>query len=210
MFAPSSSGSQSGPLPGTYARDWQSSGNGHYAAYSICALTTGGPAPAVDIEGSATNWPASYNGFIHYYFMVNGTPGNGQYVNVMIHSLGHASASGDATAYARCELLGHIIGAASAGPGTLNNPEWDVTLRNYPVPVGIPVEIDLYAKGSTGNTGEFQAVADPTIEIDPSFPNHEQYTLTFSANLVPEPAGAVTALLLLQPLLAQRRRRRRR
>jgi hypothetical protein len=39
-------------------------------------------------------------------------------------------------------------------------------------------------------TGEFQAIADPLIEIDPSFPYRDSFSLVFSENLVPEPSSA--------------------
>jgi hypothetical protein len=74
----------------------------------------------------------------------------------------------------------------------------DGSLRAQAVPGSIYL-VDLHASASVGNGGSASALADPLIEVDPSFPNASLYSITLSdgttnglpssSSAVPEPAS---------------------
>jgi len=90
-----------------------------------------------------------------------------------------------------------------------------VTLQRGFVPGDTLVWLNMIAQGDSGAPGDFNALIDPHIFIDPSFPFANDFAIVLSPNIitagatVPEPASA----LLLGPaavglgLLTLRRRR---
>jgi hypothetical protein len=206
--------------PETYHYDY-SDGNGTQLV--LDSVATGGSAPMLDVQGDATNASASVQGvgnnnyFIQYWFGVVGpTPPPGQLIPVIAHVRGDASVSGSgavAAAFASAEFVaGQYSQMMATASATSQGPTSDAFDTYYTISAAPNVDyqaIRLRAGGTVnvdpGLSGSFQAVADPVLEIDPSYPDKDLYTLVYSTN-VPEPSdAALSALVALSALWIGRR-----
>jgi hypothetical protein len=204
--------------PETYHYDY-SDGNGTQLV--LDSVATGGSAPMLDVQGDATNASASVQGvgnnnyFIQYWFGVVGpTPPPGHLIPVIAHVRGDASVSGSgAVAFASAEFVaGQYSQTMATASATSQGPTSDAFDTYYTISAAPNVDyqaIRLRAGGTVGVdpglSGSFQAVADPVLEIDPSYPDKNLYTLVYSTNL-PEPVGAaLSAIVALSALGVGRR-----
>jgi hypothetical protein len=198
--------------------------------YEIVATvtTSGGMRPTIDIQGNLNATGLSdFNGFlrgrasarIQYGFIVmeNSPPPMPILdVPILMHSRGHVSASGPATA----GVTALLPNFSPIGLTTVSGPQEFDRLLATTVHPGNERLIRLTAFGDVSflNEGQasFQAVVDPLIEIDPSFAFKDHYEIVFGsvhvlagpepAAPVPEPAS-VTLLVLGSLGLAYRCRR---
>jgi len=155
--------------------------------------------PAADVQASMTGCYAQTDGLARVVYSAvvrsNQDPPPATEVLVIVRIRGHASASAggnglaDATATANVSVLG-VTGDATASSSPLNAPpydEFDVT-QTVLVDVGAIFEADVYADvtlfaGGDHGQAEGQAVADPEIAVDPSFPWASSFHVEYSPNL---------------------------
>jgi hypothetical protein len=212
--------SEGGPdqhLPETYHYDFS---DGFGTQQILESVATGGSAPMLDVQGAVTNASASVeavgnnNYFIQYWYAVGPTPPPGQLIPVIAHVRGDASVIGPgASAFANAEwVAGQYVQPIATASATSQGPPSDSFDLYYTMPSAPNVDyqsVRLRAGGTVavdpGLSGSFQAVADPDVMIDPSFPAKDQYTLYFSTN-VPEPASAAFAALVALSVLGIGRR----
>lgn len=155
--------------------------------------------------GGTTQTPASVIGAVAYHYgRVNAMPGApaGATIPLRIRLLGHASASssrlgpeGESSAWAystfQCGLI-YVFSQVFANASGPTTAEYDQTIT-CDVRAGEVFECNVHASAyaqalvtfsNEHQTGEAQAVADPSVEIDPSYAFKEFFTLEFSTGLV--------------------------
>jgi hypothetical protein len=185
----------------------------------------GGAKPAADIQLSAQCFDCglvipAVSATATYYFVVDGPPNvPPRLVPTVIHVRGEVSTS--ATGFSRAVASARVnFGRLGAGQGLLgivtasardddNFPpaaEFESSRRlNLLSDVAVHF-LTFHATGSVnvgdGDSADFQAVADPQVEIDPTFPDRDLYSIRFSAGIGPgDPVAApVPATLLLMGL----------
>ena len=184
VFTPNSS------LPSDIALDFVLSGGAHLAGR---ALTTGGAAPAADVQISTFGLSGRALAQVKWEAFVTG--GSEARVVPLIFSLvGEASQTGDAHAYAESRVSergqGNFLVRATAE--AMNGTAADgysqrVTLPFFIDANGQAFEFEAIAHVSTlfSHASGAQAVADPGIFIDPLWEFANEYSITYSANLFP-------------------------
>ncbi len=194
-------------VPGATSFDIQVNDDvqGLAAQYVANARTSGGMRPQADVQGHLswnTSKPQSEfavvsllaEASIQYYFAVvpvNGDPHDMTPVPIILTARGHADASGPGVS-ATATAFGVSLNELATAP--LGTGMFDTTITTDQVP-NIVRTVFIRARGSVSanlftfpsGTAEFQAVADPLIEIAPDFALRELYRIEFSANLVPLP-----------------------
>jgi hypothetical protein len=167
--------------------------------YAGSGLTSGGSVPAADVQASMSGCYGRSTGLARILYAAvvrsNEEPPPTTQVPLVVRIRGHASASGGGTATTEAEatatvsVLG-VTGDASASSSPLNAPpydEFDVT-ETVVVDVGtiftadVLADVTLFAGGDHGQA-EGQAVADPEITIDPTFPWASAFRVEYSPNI---------------------------
>jgi hypothetical protein len=191
-----------------------------FSQYVATLQFTAGSRPMVDLHGSATNVGdlAKGEASIVYYLQADKKDLYAPDVTVplRVSSSGHVSVTNTANSFS----------SASTWFGTPSNPAQDQILGGYTtdtiahwegsrtiienVPLGVTYAIALSARAlvrgpDNGPKGEFQAVIDPMVQIDPDWmvdyngqqvPGTQLYSLTFSPGFNPAPLPGVLMLLL--------------
>lgn len=197
-FTPSNLGNAPGPSPGYYHEDGQLTG-GHQ--YAVDRLTSGLPNPQADVQMACTDYAIpKQTADVTYGFQATGPAGH--LVRVSIYSAGSVQTSGFGAGFAYAHLFNTSLGYADGTSVTAWN-----TVTTLDIAPNTEYDIYLHAEAylNGGTTGEVQALADPTIVIDPTDPNASQYVIEYSANL-PEP-GLVSLLPCAIVAGVSRRRR---
>lgn len=149
---------------------------------------------------------------ISYYFRVKQTaPAPVDVVRLLIHSNLHADATTSGTGIASFVSADFAIPDLFIFHHEMATSEMSFT-DSVSATAGQDIQVQISAAGSGVATGaldccaghaKFQAIADPTIQIDPSFAFANDFTIVFSPNLpsttaVPEPSSiALLAIGLL-------------
>jgi hypothetical protein len=191
-----------------------------FSQYVATLQFTDGSRPMVDLHGSA-HWVGDYakaEACIIYYLQADKKDLYAPDVTVplRVSSSGHVSVTNTANSYS----------SASSWFGTPSNPAQDQILGGYTtdtvahwegsrtvienVPIGVTYAIVLSASALVsasggGESGGFQAVIDPMVQIDPTWvvyyngeyvPGNQLYSLRFSPGFNPVPLPGVLMLLL--------------
>ena len=175
-------------------------------------------APAVTIG-------LTVNSVISYYFRVVQTaPAPVDVVRLLIHSNLHADASASGTGGAPTVSAGfsildlnifHSETAMCVATICMSPSEMSFT-DSASATAGQDIQVQITAGGTAGAASgflqpsghaTFQAIADPTIEIDPNFAYADDFTVVFSPNLpsltaAPEPSSIVMLAIGLLALMA--------
>jgi len=167
--------------------------------YAGSGLTSGGAVPAADMQASMSGCYGQTMGLARVIYSAvvlgNQDPPPVTQVPLVVRIRGHASASGGGTAESDAEATANVLvlgvtGDASASSSPLNAPpydEFDVT-ETVVVDVGavftadVRAYVTLFAGGDHGQA-EGQAVADPEITIDPTFPWASSFRVEYSPNI---------------------------
>jgi hypothetical protein len=186
----------------------------------------------VDVQETAPPTSLAVGSTILYYFQVEQTaPAPVDLVPLLIQSNVEADASsagtGAANAFADFLIpdlnISHPEVAICNGATCTSSSSMSFT--DSPIATaGQNIQVQILATGDAGAIGmpnccgghaTFKAIADPTIQIDPSFAYADDFTLAFSSNLppaVPEPSSIAlfaTGLLALMALVCSSGLRRR-
>jgi hypothetical protein len=179
---------------------WSNPDTGAAFAYSASYLTSGGARPTADIQASASGDTGIHHlalAYVRYSVVVRATadPPPVDEVPLRFRMRGHVSASAaghaqaNATAAASTAVLFHFSASAAVDAYESTGPltdEYDV-VESLVVAPGEVLEIHVAADTRllpwTDGTTEAQALADPEIEIDPTFPWASSFYLETSFNL---------------------------
>jgi hypothetical protein len=206
--------------------------HGMNATLDVSAQTSGAPgldgSPSVNVHGSTTGEiataPLGAAARITYYVGVDALDGAPvRSVPIILHAVGSVSAAGPVPYLGSRVTSGVWLGSSlnqwcyiELGDGSWPTPvtlTYDNTTTIY-VTSGGYYKVLINAAGSalgflTSGDDEwhFSASADPTATIDPSYAYADQYVVTMSPNVLPEPA--TLSLLALGGLGVLVRRRHR-
>jgi hypothetical protein len=167
----------------------------------------------------------------YYQVMVINThfvPSDVKGVPIIGTTAGTTSCSGsfaaNKTAFAQVIVEDIVYAAAQCPPGKIDTSFSTKVTGTFPI--GVPVNVQVSAYGAVNlqvgdqatDNGSFYASADPSFEIDPSFPYANDFELVYSPGLatpadatdIPDP-GSLLLLAIGAPLaMASRRRANRR
>ena len=158
----------------------------------------------------------SVSSSISYYFRVEQTaPAPVDVVRLLIHSNLHADATTSGTGDARFVSADFAIPDLFIFHHEMATSEMSFT-DSASATVGQDIQVQIGATGNGVATGAldccaghatFQAIADPTIQIDPSFAYADDFAVAFSPNLpsftaVPEPSSIALLAIGLLTLMA--------
>lgn len=167
----------------------------------IQILLSGGPAPTIDLLGSATNGSATGWGSIAYFFrldkLVEGAPDT----PVPIFLKGAGSIIADQISRASAQVT--YQGPTGPTEQIVNRRAWDGGPAEFHYSIGEWLQpgqmsrVYMYLFGTTGGMGvhgEYQLILDPEIQIMPGYTMFyngqyvaatDLYTLTFSPEMLP-------------------------
>ncbi len=146
-------------------------------------------------------------GEVVFFFIVSG-PANTQ-VPLIFTASGSTSASGfDASSQSQFMSPGGSFDACSesGSPGVCSNGSGGLEPTSYSgqklfsVSSNTLEDIEvIVAGGSTSGSGSWSASVDPTVEINPAFPDADEFTIEFSPNVAPAnmPEPATWTLLVI-------------
>ena len=228
-------------VPNTVASITQSGSPGNGAQYTGQALASTFTPPFVQVQGevdaqetAALAESLAVDSAIFYYFQVEQTaPAPVDVVPLLIHSNVEADASAAGTGSAKAVAdfaipdlnISHPEAAMCDATSCTSSSSMSFN-DSASATAGQDIQVQILAGGVAGAIGvpnccgghaTFQAIADPTIQIDPSFAYADDFTLAFSPNLTPsaaapEPSSIVllaTGLLALMALVCSSGLRRR-
>jgi len=225
-------------VPDTVASIIQSVGLGSGAQYTGKALASTFTPLFVNVQGEADAVPSApltsvaLASTIVYYFQVEQTaPAPVDVVPLLIQSNveADAGAAGDGVANAAAAFLvpalnishpvtalcNGIDGCTSSSSMSFNDSASATAGQNTQVQIVASGDAGAFGAIVVGGHATFQAIADPSIQIDPSFAFANDFALAFSPNLtssVPEPSSialSATGLLVLMGVLSSSGLRRR-
>ena len=221
-------------VPNTVASISQS-GAVNGGLYTGRALASTFTPPFVQVQGDVdaqataelTSMGLDVGSAIVYYFAVEQTaPAPVDVVPLVIQSNLHADASfagnggafSDASFFIQGLSIFHYEAAMCDQASCTSPSEMSFTDSASAKP-GQDIQVQIATGGNANGTGSdldghtgqaaFQAIVDPTIQIDPSFAYADDFTLAFSPNLppsaaAPEPSSIALLAIGLLALMAQR------